>query len=186
MEEQSEVARFYRVKKFTRYLGRFPDGTKIWGGPYNMTQGVVGAIAGLIAMQTNGLWGTGNIFFDLLLGGGTVYLVVRMAGRIGTGNRNPASLLLGLYAAMTAPSTGMYNGAPPRARTPRQVSGRVLMTPSDPGLGNLPPVAPVEVLDQEQTGLQVVSQQAPAPERLVGRPDAVTAVERLLAQSKSK
>ena len=146
-----------------------------------MTQGVVGAIAGLIAMQTNGLWGTGNIFFDLLLGGGTVYLIVRMAGRIRTGNRNPASLLLGLYTAMTAPSTGMYNGAPPRDRTPRQVSGRVLMTPSDPGL-----VAPVEVLDQEQTGLQVVSQQAPAPERPVGRPDAVTAVERLLAQSKSK
>lgn len=186
MEEQPEVARFYRVKKFTRYLGRFPDGTKIWGGPYNMTQGVVGAIAGLIAMQTNELWGTGNIFFDLLLGGGTVYLIVRMAGRIRTGNRNPASLLLGLYAAMTAPSTGMYNGAPPRDRTPRQVSGRVLMTPSDPGLGNRPPVAPVEVLDQEQSGLQVVSQQAPAPERPGGRPDAVTAVERLLAQSKSK
>lgn len=186
MEEQPEVARFYRVKKFTRYLGRFPDGTKIWGGPYNMTQGVVGAIAGLIAMQTNGLWGTGNIFFDLLLGGGTVYLIVSMAGRIRTGNRNPASLLLGLYTAMTAPSTGSYNGAPPRDRTPRQVSGRVLMTPSDPGLRNGPPVAPVELPDHEQTELQVVSEKASALEWPVGRLGAVTAVERLLAQSKSK
>lgn len=186
MEEQPEVARFYRVKKFTRYLGRFPDGTKIWGGPYNMTQGVAGAIAGLIAMQTNALWGTGNIFFDLLLGGGTVYLIVRLAGRIRTGNRNPASLLLGLYTAITASSTGSYNGDLPRDRSPRQVSGRVLMTPSDPGLRSRPPVAQVELPDQGRTQHQVVPEQASVPESPIGRPGAVTAVERLLAQSKSK
>lgn len=138
-------------------------------------------------MMTNGLWGTGNIVFDLLLGGGTVYLIVRLAGRIRTGNRNPASLLLGLYTAAAAPASGSYDGAPTRLRAPRPVGGRVFMTAKPLGLGNSPEPAAAFPSEPEQADFSPAKELVPGnPERPAARTGAVTAVERLLAQAESK
>ena len=44
-DEEREVARFYtRSRRFPKFIGRLHDGTKIPGGPYTLTQGVVLAI----------------------------------------------------------------------------------------------------------------------------------------------
>lgn len=183
-EEPLEVARFYRTTKYPKVMGRFYDGTKIPGGPYTMTQGVVGAVALFIALQTSSLWARGNILLDLPLGALFVWGAAWVGGRIRVGNRNPAVLLMGLFRAAMSPSQGQYNDLPYRAKTPHQVRGRVITDlPSNrarPGKDRTKQPRP------EQT-TPVSGKPSTAPQTAaVEAPRAVSAVERLLAQSNSK
>jgi len=182
-EEQLEVARFYRTTKYPKVMGRFYDGTKIPGGPYTMTQGVVAAIALFIALQTSSLWARGNILLDLPLGAIFVWATAWLAGRIRVGNRNPAVLLLGLFRASFSPAHGLYNDTPYRERSPHQVRGRVLTDLPT----NSTPVAPTRTKQPrpKRAPAPVKPSAAPQP-AAAAAPKAVSAVERLLAQSNSK
>lgn len=183
-EEPLEVARFYRTTKYPKVMGRFYDGTKIPGGPYTMTQGVVGAIALFVALQTSSLWGRGNIILDLPIGALFVWGAAWVAGRIRVGNRNPAVLLLGLFRAATSPSQGQYNDLPYRAKTPHRVRGRVI---TDLPSNRVQPVKNHAKQPRPEPIAPALAKPNPAPQTAaVEAPRAVSAVERLLAQSNSK
>lgn len=177
MTDSTEVARFYRTRKYTKVLGRFYDGTRIPGGPYSMTQGIVAAVLILVVIGTNPVWTTRNILFDLLLGGGVVYGVVWLAGLIRTGDRSPADMIAGLFRALTVPLAGNYNDAPLRIRRPHQVRGRVVSDLSDLRRETVPaqrrPVIPAPV-------------SAPTPTPPIQPVRAVSAVERLRAQTTNR
>ena len=65
-DEEREVARFYtRSRRFPKFIGRLHDGTKIPGGPYTLTQGVVLAIVLVVALMTQSVWGTGSPIVDI-------------------------------------------------------------------------------------------------------------------------
>lgn len=183
-EEPLEVARFYRTTKYPRVMGRFYDGTKIPGGPYTMTQGVVGAMALFIVLQTSSLWARGNSLLDLPLGALFVWGAAWVAGHIRVGNRNPAVLLMGLLRATTSPSQGQYNDLPYRGKTAHLVRGRVI---TDLPSNHVRPVRTrVKQHPPKQTA-PVSAKPSTAPQTAaIEAPRAVSAVERLLAQSNSK
>lgn len=184
MSEELEVARFYRTTKYPKVMGRFYDGTKIPGGPYTMTQGVVGAIALFVALQTSALWARGNILVDLPLGALFVWGAAWIAGRIRVGNRNPAVLLVGLYKATTSPGQGQYNDLPYRAKTPHLVRGRVI---TDLPSNHVKPAKRRAKQPRTEQPAPVPAKPSTAPQTAaVEAPRAVSAVERLLAQSNSK
>jgi len=183
VSEDLEVARFYRTTKYPKVMGRFYDGTKIPGGPYTMTQGVVGAVALFIALQTSAPWARGNIIIDLPLGIAFVWGAAWVAGRIRVGNRNPAVLLVGLFKATTSPGQGQYNDLPYRAKSPHQVRGRVIT--DLPGSHVGPATRRAKQPEPEQPA-PVSTKPSTAPQTsAVEAPRAVSAVERLLAQSNS-
>lgn len=182
-EEPLEVARFYRTTKYPKVMGRFYDGTKIPGGPYTMTQGVIGAIALFIALQTSSLWAQGNILLDLPLGALLVWSAAWVAGRIRVGNRNPAVLLMGLFHASTSPSEGQYNDLPYRAKSAHQVRGRVITDLESTHA--LPAKNRVKQHPRKRTTSAPVTPNAAPQAVAIEAPRAVSAVERLLAQSNS-
>ncbi len=175
-DEPYEVARWYRTTKYAKVMGRFLDGTKIPGGPYSMTQGVVGAFALFLVLQTAALWSQGNILIDIPLGVAMVWAPAKLAGYIRVGNRNPALLLIGLYRATTTPSQGRYNNEPYQAKTPHRVRGRVIT--DIPGAAS----RPAELARPRSVAKP--SKSTP-PGQPVETPRALSAVERLLAQSNS-
>jgi hypothetical protein len=184
VSEELEVARFYRTTKYPKVMGRFYDGTKIPGGPYTMTQGVVGAIALFVVLQTSALWARGNILIDLPLGTLIVWGTAWVAGRIRVGNRNPAVLLVGLFKATTSPGQGQYNDLPYRAKTPHQVRGRVI---TDLPITDVRPAKRRAKQPRPEQPAPVPAKPSTAPQTAaVETPRAVSAVERLLAQSNSK
>lgn len=165
-------------------MGRFYDGTKIPGGPYTMTQGVVGAIALFVTLQTSALWARGNILLDLPLGALFVWGAAWIAGRVRVGNRNPAVLLVGLYKASTSPGQGQYNDQPYRAKTPHLVRGRVI---TDLPSNHVKPAKSRSKQPRPEQSALVPAKPSTAPQAAaVEVPRAVSAVERLLAQSNSK
>jgi hypothetical protein len=183
--EPLEVARFYRITKYPKVMGRFYDGTKIPGGPYTMTQGVTGAIALFLVINTNLLWTRGTIFLDLPLGAGIVYGIAYLAGQVRVGNRNPTVLLHGLWRATTTPLRGTYNDRPLHTRGAHRAAGRVITdlagTRARPSPEPTAPPADVPTPLPVREPARVV---VPAPSS--SAPRAVSAVERLLAQSGSK
>lgn len=68
---EREVARFYtRSRKFPRMVGRLPEGTRIWGGPYTFTQLGLGLVAIFVALATRGVWSWGSVLIDLVVAWG--------------------------------------------------------------------------------------------------------------------
>lgn len=53
---QRVMRSFTRGMKIPALIGKFADGTRIWGGPYTMTQFSTGAVALVIGYTTMGLW----------------------------------------------------------------------------------------------------------------------------------
>lgn len=170
-----EIARFYtRSRKFPRLIGRLHDGTKIPGGPYTITQGVVFAILLTLGLATRGLWGTGSILIDLPLTGVVAWGGAWGAGRLPATRRNAASLLLGALGAMTRTGAGRYLDRTVRLRPPHKAGGFTAVTGrSGPtSAPHSPPAVPA----------------TPAPPRPAApaapRQMAVSGVERLLAQAR--
>lgn len=151
--EEKEVARFFtRSRRFRKFLGRLPDGTKLPGGPYTITQGLVLAVVLIIACITQGLWGTGTPFVDFPLAGAFAWAAAWGAGRIPMTRRNLFSVITGGLTAMLRTSAGSYRGAPLRIRPPHQATGKsfigkapsrpVAPAPAEPVIAPTPAPAP--------------------------------------------
>lgn len=165
MSEEREVVKFYtRARKFPHVLGRFPDGTKIPGGPYTLTQVVGGGLLVLIGVRTMGIWSVGsgltNVGILLLATVGSVKLL----GRLQTGGRGPIAVAMGGYTAAASPKLGRQDGRPVTRRRAHALVHRFVM-------------ADRVVLVDEQEGAPV----APAPAVAMRAP--MTGIQSALASA---
>lgn len=172
-----EVVKFYRTSKYPLMLGRLPDGTKIFGGPYTAAQGIAGAAMIILVLSTWGLWANYGFFGNIIVAATAVVIPVYLAGMIRTRNRNPASLFLGVLNALGSPDAGKLGDRAFKFRKPHHVRGNVILdyTPSSPA-----PTAPREERAQPAPAAVAHRDAAPHKQR------AVTAIERLMAETTPK
>lgn len=190
--EEHEIVRFYRTSKYPLMMGRLPDGTKIFGGPYTAAQGITGAGMIMLALFTWGMWASFGLIGNLVTLVTVVLVPVHLAGMIRTKNRNPVMIAAGALGAWSAPSGGKLANASLRFRKPHHVSG---MTSVSDYQVDLPQGSSESSGTSPASQLQAVPQpaaqrSAPAPaatEPVSNRENrAVTAIERLMAQSSSQ
>jgi len=190
-QQQTEVAQFYtRSRKFPRLIGRLHDGTKIPGGPYTVTQGIVAAVLLALGLVTRGLWGTGTILVDI-----PIVLLVAWGGAWGAGRlpatrRNVASILLGAFGAAFSPTTGKYQEQTVRLRPPHLAGGTTTIggtaatsTTTRPQVTGTPaPVVPTPAIAAVEETPAAAVELVSAGTTSARTP--VTGVERLLAQAR--
>ena len=188
-KQQTEVARFYtRSRKFPRLIGRLHDGTKIPGGPYTVTQGIVAAVLLALGLVTRGLWGTGTILVDI-----PIVLLVAWGGGWGAGRlpaprRNVASIVLGAFGAVFSPAAGKYQEQTVKLRPPHFAGGTTTIsvaaapvTTPTTTVTSEPAVPTVAIATVEETPAPT-AELVPAGATSARTP--VTGVERLLAQAR--
>lgn len=184
--EELEVARFYtRSRRFPKMVGRLPDGTRIWGGPYTPVQFLAGGVVLLGALITRSWWGfDGSLLFDLPVAVGMAWGAAYLTGRIPVTKRNLLSIIGGAITAVRAPRAGRYRAAPIRLRPPHQVTGRVQIdelttsgvgVPADRAAPVSTEPAPAVVAAPEARSDSVGTSARP-----------VSGVERLLQQTRAK
>ena len=189
-QQQTEVARFYtRSRKFPRLIGRLHDGTKIPGGPYTVTQGIVAAVLLALGLVTRGLWGMGTILVDI-----PIVLLVAWggawgAGRLPTTRRNVASLVLGAFGAVLSPAAGKYQEQTVKLRPPHFAGGTTTISVASPPVTTTPtttvtpaPATPTVAIATVEETLASAAELVPAGATSARTP--VTGVERLLAQAR--
>lgn len=123
-----ERVRWYTLaRKFPQLIGRTPDGARIPGGPYTVTQAVGGMAVLAIGYYSMGIWarfGTLGNYATLLVV--TAATIVGL-GRIPLGARNPVSIAVGAARATGAPRAGRLRGRAVQIRAPHQVRSRVVL-----------------------------------------------------------
>lgn len=130
---RSVVKMFTKARNFPQLIGKAPDGRKIPGGPYTLTQFVGAGIAGGLLWLTQSLWAQGSVITNgvIFLGvtGGTLWAL----GRLPQGARNPISVVRGVGRAATgAMSPSRINGEPIRIKRPHAVLGSVIILDTPP------------------------------------------------------
>jgi len=177
MGDQATVERvkwFTLARKFPQLIGRTPDGARIPGGPYTITQAVGGLIVLVVGYYSMGLWANFGVLGNYTLLLSLTAAVIFGLGRIPLGARNPAAIGLGAFRAVAAPQRGRLRGRPVRIRRPRKLTQRVVICTA---LTPPPPVAeaaaasvavsvdePAEdpVAAPERTPVSIVKATAPA------------------------
>lgn len=177
------VAKFYtRARRFPKLIGKLHDGTRIPGGPYTITQVIVGGLFLFVAMQTRSLWTWGSLIIDLPLALATTWGVAWVFGLIPQTNRNILSVAASGLAAFSSPLNGRFKGKPVRFRQPHRARSRVALdlgeytaeagdttTVPEPDILQEKPLTPI--LEVGETSLSSTT-----------RTRAVSGVERLLGQ----
>jgi len=135
--EYDVVKFFTRARRFPQMLGKTPDGKKLPGGPYTLTQFTGAGVAGLLLAGTRNLWGRFGLVPNLMILLTVMVVVVVGLGRIPLGSRSPVSMLLGLISALSAPRTGRISGRVLRMRNPHPVVSRVVI--NGPAAPETPP-----------------------------------------------
>lgn len=191
-----EIVKWYtRARKFPKLIGRTPDGTKIAGGPYTITQTVgVGAVL-LIGINTMGLWGRFDLITNSVILLGAIFGTIFFLGKIPVGARNPVAVAAGAARAITSPRRGRVAGKPIRIRRPRRVQHHVLIalptTNEQEREGQPPPLPESQGRDlpslEESWTLPTEPEPSPSSEDQVAaastrrRRPALTGVQSLLA-----
>lgn len=132
---RSVVKMFTKARNFPQLIGKAPDGKKIPGGPYTLTQFVGAGVVGGLLWLTSSIWAHGgtitNVAIFVGLTGGTLWAL----GRLPQGARSPVSVIRGIARAVTgAMAPAKINGAPVRFKRPHAVRGTVIIVD--------PPVTP--------------------------------------------
>jgi len=166
---------FTGARKFPRWFGRFLDGRKVPGGPYKITQIVIGGVFALVVVftYTLHLWGTGSPVMDLIFGGGVVFGVAWASGKIPQTKRNPLSLVFSFLHAVSAPRMGRYRGKPLTPARPHSTASTRSVSAPKPAAAI--PATPDQDLVQESI--------VPAAPAAIHPPVPATGVARLLAQA---
>jgi len=121
-----QVVRWYtRARRFPQLIGRTPDGARIPGGPYTITQVATAGVLMFLALKTTTLWAHYGLIANGLLLAGVVYGVVFLLGKIPVGSRNPLAIAAGAWRALSSPTTGRLAGRPVRLRAPHRVQHRM-------------------------------------------------------------
>lgn len=169
-----EVVKWYtRARKFPQLIGRTPDGAKIPGGPYTITQAVGGGLLLLAGVNTLGWWASYGLLGNALLLLGVTYGAVLLLGRIPVGSRNPLSVASGSIRAASSPSLGKLAGRPVKLPRPRQVRHRIVVLQTTP-----PEPTPLPEQPRREPAAQ-----PRRPEPHPAPPPALSAVQALLVQA---
>lgn len=108
--DREVIRNFTAARKFPQLIGRTPDGKRILGGPYTITQAVGAGLVVWLLYLTRGWWMgfglIGSTLTVLLPLGGVVFGL----GRLRPGGRNPISMLTGFGKAATATKTVKVDG----------------------------------------------------------------------------
>lgn len=191
-DRQPEVAKFFsQARRIPMLIGKLPDGSRIWGGPYTGYQVIALIVTGGGLYLFHDLWSSGAILSDIFLGVVIAICVGLLAGRIPLDARNPMVLVAGFGNALQAPRTGTYRGAAPRVRKPHRsaitVSAQpILQAVTDPAVlqrGTQEP-AESEVEPQKQESAPKGQEEPVQPESQSVSKLPQTGLERLIAQSK--
>lgn len=112
MSDQQElmVTRFYRTK-VPLYVGRIGN-WRIWGGPYNSTQIIAGAIAAVLVYTLSSFQGT---LMQLLLATAAFFGTARLANKFSLN----LTKLSGYYTGFAPEKTGYYRGKRVKLPKPR-------------------------------------------------------------------
>ncbi|GAA4757769.1 hypothetical protein GCM10023328_47050 [Modestobacter marinus] len=116
---------YTRARRFPQLIGRTPDGARIPGGPYTVTQVATAGALLFIALKTTSLWAHYGLIGNGLLLAGVVYGVVFLLGKIPLGSRSPLAIGAGAWRALSAPTTGRLGGRPVRLRRPHRIEHRM-------------------------------------------------------------
>jgi hypothetical protein len=183
-DEEREVAHFYTGSRhFPKFIGRLHDGTKIPGGPYTLTQGVVLACVLILGLTTQDLWGTGSPIVNIPLVFVVAWAAAWGAGRIPTTRRNLLSIIGSSLSAMTRQATGRYRGAALKIRAPHFAGGRTMIAGAVEATA-VPLLEDNTAPEAEAPAPQPVTQQRSAPQPARTPAHAVSGVERLLQQAR--
>lgn len=98
---------YTRARRFPQLIGRTPDGTRIWGGPYTYTQVGVSAAVAVLLSRTTWLWAHGGLILNAVLFIGICVATVILTGKLPPGFRNPLVLASGVMNLFT---TGYHGG----------------------------------------------------------------------------
>lgn len=125
-EAPTEVVRWFtRARRFPHLIGKTPDGTRLIGGPYTVSQVIVAATVFVLGYQTMGLWASYGLVGNHLILGGTAWGASYLMGKVPLGSRNPVAVLSGAVRAMTAPKLGHLAGRPLRLKSPTRLQHRI-------------------------------------------------------------
>ena len=174
MSTDVEVVKWYtRARKFPQLIGRTPDGARLWGGPYTITQAVGGGLLLLVGINTMGLWARYGLLGNALLLLAVTYTAVLLLGRIPVGSRNPLAVLSGFATAVSSPRTGHHAGRPVRVRRPHRVRHRVVILQGSVPLPPSAAPAPAAVPTADPVAVAVPARTtAPVPEPAATTPAA--------------
>lgn len=177
------VAKFYtRARRFPKLIGKLHDGTRIPGGPYTLTQVIIGGLFLFVAMQTRSFWTWGSLIIDLPLVLATTWGVAWLSGLIPQTNRNILSVSASGLAAFSSPLNGRFKGKPVRFKQPRRPHSRVVLDLGEYAAEvSETTTAPALDIPQEKppTGVLELEETIPPSTK---HPRAVSGVERLLGQ----
>ncbi|WP_209326327.1 hypothetical protein [Brevibacterium renqingii] len=189
-QQTPEVAKFFsQARRIPMLIGKMPDGSKIWGGPYTVYQLIALVIAGAGLYLFHGMWSTGAILADLLVGAVIAISAALLAGQIPLDARNPTALVSSFVNALQSPRTGTYHGKAPRLRRPHRANVAISVQPlflEADALVDGDPVteAPAEAdvaVEPDPTPTTQDEPVSPEPQSVTELPR--TGLERLIAQS---
>ncbi|WP_298462053.1 hypothetical protein [uncultured Cellulomonas sp.] len=140
-----DVAQFFtRARRIPVLVGRLPDGAALPGGPYTLTQVLLGAGSVLVLAKTTALWAHFGGLTNLLVGAGVVAAVVWFSGRLPTSGRNPISWLGDAVSLYGRPRSGLLRDRPMRVARPHLVR-HVMVVSSPPPSSSSSAVDPAPV-----------------------------------------
>lgn len=176
MSEQHtpNVARFYTAARRIPVLIGKINGARIPGGPYTLTQIVVGGIVLWIGYKTAGLWGAGLYpLVRMTVLAGIAFGTTWATGKIPSTRRRLMDLASDFGTALSLPDLGTYQGRRISIARPHRVDGTVLMQ-LEPGVQIATAAAPVAVAEPAAPALAIPAP-APAPAAVEAEAEAVAA-----------
>lgn len=109
--DQVQTGKFYTsARKIPQLIGVTPTGEKIPGGPYTVTQFALGILVLVLGFMTRPIWGSGDIFSEILILLFVTVGVIYGAGKMPRTRRSPLNLMNCAMSLFTRPATGKYRG----------------------------------------------------------------------------
>lgn len=189
-QQTPEVAKFFsQARRIPMLIGKMPDGSKIWGGPYTVYQLIALLVTGAGLYLFHGMWSTGAILADLVVAAVIAMSAALLAGQIPLDARNPTALVSSFVNALQSPRTGAYHGKAPRLRRPHRANVAISAQPlflEAEALAEKDPIteAPAEVDAAVEPDPEPTTQDepvSPEPQSVTELPR--TGLERLIAQA---
>lgn len=119
-DQHRETGKFYgAARKFKQRLGTTPDGTTIPGGPYTVTQFVLGISVIALGLLTRPLWGE-TLLQDVIYIGAATVAVVFLSGKIPSTRRNPFRMAQAVWRLLVRSRESAYRGRPASEAVPNR------------------------------------------------------------------
>ena len=125
-QNQVQTGKFYTsARKIPQLIGVTPTGEKIPGGPYTVTQFALGILVLVLGFVTRPIWGSGDIFSEILILLAVTVGVIYGAGKMPRTRRSPLNLMNCTMSLFGRPVTGKYRGRKlPNGYGQRKINGK--------------------------------------------------------------